>query len=312
MNARVNILLSTYNGEQYLSEQLDSLLQQTYPNITIYVRDDGSDDHTLQILEKYQTKCRERQDGGPQIVILQEENPANLGYMKSFWTLLQKCERADYYAFCDQDDVWLPTKIECGVAAMEREKNDIPILYSSGFVYCNENMEVTGYPVQITVPVEFKDVLFYTPAFGFTIMINNKLREQAFSASSLEDMPHDGWCQKIAASMGKFVYDRTVTAKYRRHASTVTYAGGRKLNLVFKWIKNEIFGDGMEEYYRVLRHFYDEYEKVLSDENKEKLYVFTKREKSFSLYLKRLFWKERLRPSLGGEAALRISFLLNK
>ena len=92
----------------------------------------------------------------------------------------------------------------------------------------------------------------------------------------------------------------------------MTYAGIRKLNLVFKWIKNEIFGDGMEEYYRVLRHFYDEYEKVLSDENKEKLYVFTKREKSFSLYLKRLFWKERLRPSLGGEAALRISFLFNR
>ena len=312
MNAKVNILLSTYNGEQYLGEQLDSLLQQTYQNITIYVRDDGSDDCTLQILEEYKTKCREKQDGGPQIIILKEDKPVNLGYMKSFWTLLQMCERADYYAFCDQDDVWLPTKVECGVTAMEREKEDIPILYSAGFVYCNERMEVTGYPVQITVPVEFKDVLFYTPAFGFTIMINNRLREQAFAATSLENMPHDGWCQKIAASMGKFIYDSTVTAKYRRHASTVTYAGGRKLNLVFKWIKNEIFGDGMEEYYRVLRHFYDEYEQELSDENKERLCVFMKREKTFSLYLKRLFWKERLRPSWGGEVALRISFLFNK
>lgn len=312
MNAKVNILLSTYNGEKYLSEQLDSLLQQTYRNIVIYVRDDGSNDHTLQILEKYQTRCNKEQGSGPQIVILQENKPVNLGYMESFWTLLRMCERADYYAFCDQDDVWLPNKVERGVAAMEKENNGIPLLYSSGFVYCDENMEETGYPAQISTPVKFKDVLFYTPAYGFTIMINNKLREQALGVASLENMPHDGWCQKIAAAMGKFIYDSTITAKYRRHASTVTYAGPQKIKLMIKWLKNEIFGNEMEEYYRVLRHFYDEYERELSNEDKERLRVFTKREHSVSLYFKRLFWKERLRPSLGGEAALRISFLLNK
>lgn len=312
MNAKVNILLSTYNGEKYLSEQLDSLLQQTYRNIVIYVRDDGSNDHTLQILEKYQTRCNKEQGGGPQIVILQENKPVNLGYMESFWTLLRMCEKADYYAFCDQDDVWLPNKVERGVAAMEKENNDIPLLYSSGFVYCDDKMEETGYPAQISTPVKFKDVLFYTPAYGFTIMINNKLRQQAFVATSLEGMPHDGWCQKIATAMGKFIYDSTVTAKYRRHASTVTYAGSQKFKLIIKWLKNEIFGNGMEEYYGVLRHFYEEYAGELSDEDKERLRVFMKRENSVLLYLKRLFWKERLRPSFGGEVALRISFFLNK
>lgn len=311
MSAKVNILLSTYNGEKYLPEQLDSLLKQTYQNIAIYVRDDGSKDNTLSILEEYQNQCNTKEDG-PQIVILKEDKPVNLGYMESFWTLLRKCEKADYYAFCDQDDVWLPEKVERGVTAMEKEKADIPLLYSSGFVYCNENMEIMGYPAQISVPVEFKDVLFYTPAYGFTVMINNRLRDRAFAAASLVNMPHDGWCQKIAASMGKFIYDGTVTAKYRRHASTVTYADSQKLKLMIKWLKHEIFGSGMEEYYRVLRHFHEEYERELSSEDRERLQVFMKKENTVRLYLKRVFWKERLRPSLGGEIALRIGFLLNK
>lgn len=312
MNAKVNILLSTYNGERYLREQLDSLLQQTYQNIVIYVRDDGSKDHTMSIIKEYQKKCNERQGDGPQIVIIDEGKTVNLGYMENFWTLLRKCEKADYYAFCDQDDVWFPNKVERGVAAMENENGDIPLLYSSGFAYCDENMEIIGYPAQISVPVNFKDVLFYTPAYGFTIVINNKLRELALGAASLEGMPHDGWCQKIATAMGKFVYDSTITAKYRRHSSTVTYAGTHKIKLVIKWLRNEIFGNGMEEYYRVLRHFYEEYEKSLSDSDKEKLRIFMKKENSMRIYLQRLSWKERLRPSIGGEVALRISFLVNK
>ena len=312
MNAKVNILLSTYNGEKYLREQLNSLLQQTYQNIVIYVRDDGSEDDTMRILKEYQRRYHETRDDEPQIIILDEAKQENLGYMESFWTLLRKCEEADYYAFCDQDDVWLPDKVKRGVEALQKENGNIPLLYSAGFVYCDENMEITGYPAQISVPVNFKDVLFYTPAYGFTIMINNKLREQALGATSLEDMPHDGWCQKIATAMGKFVYDSTVTAKYRRHSNTVTYAGSQKLKLVIKWLKNEIFANGMDEYYRVLRHFYEEYENDLSIANKIKLQIFMKKDNSMRTYLKRLFWKERLRPSLGGEIALRISFLLNK
>ncbi len=312
MNAKVNILLSTYNGEKYLREQLDSLLEQTYQNIVIYVRDDGSKDHTLDILKEYQIRYNKEQDTNPKIVVLKEDEPVNLGYMESFWTLLKKCEKADYYSFCDQDDVWLPDKVERGVAAMEKERADIPLLYSSNFVYCNENMEMTGGAAQISVPVEFKDVLFYTPAYGFTVMINNRLREQALSAKTLENMPHDGWCQKIAAAMGKFIYDSTVTAKYRRHIGTVTYAGPQKIKLVYKWLKNEILGSGMEEYYRVLRHFYEEYEDKLSDGDRTRLQIFMKKKNTMPLYLKRVFWKERLRPSLGGEAALRINFLLSR
>lgn len=109
--------------EKYLSQQLDSLLSQTYPNITIYIRDDGSKDDTLQIISHYVKVSQDT--SGPKIVFLPPDGK-NLGYMSSFWLLLRECGSADYYAFCDQDDVWLPDKVECGIAALEKKRQLCP------------------------------------------------------------------------------------------------------------------------------------------------------------------------------------------
>lgn len=307
---KVNILLSTYNGEKYLAAQLDSLLAQTYQNITIYIRDDGSKDNTLSILQKYEQQSAHLQTH--KIVLLKNVENRNLGYMESFWTLLREASSADYYAFCDQDDYWMPDKVERGVRTLEKEKVSLPLLYSSSFVYCDENMNLTGNPVLSKTPVTFKDVLFYTPAFGFTIMINRALRDIALSASSLKDIPHDGWCQKIATAMGKFIYDSAQTAKYRRHSSTVTYMNPRKLQLIGKWIKNDIMGIGLSENRFVLRRFYEEYAGCLDNVTLGYLHLFMEQPVGILLYLRRLFFQERMRPSLGGEMALRLCFLLNK
>ena len=115
----VNILLSVYNGEKYLAAQLDSLFAQTYQNITIYVRDDGSEDDSLSIVRRYMQKSLS--EPGIRMILLENEEKRNLGYMESFWTLLRESGSADYYAFCDQDDYWLPEKVEKGVAALEKE-----------------------------------------------------------------------------------------------------------------------------------------------------------------------------------------------
>lgn len=307
---KVNILLSTYNGEKYLALQLDSLLAQTYKNITIYIRDDGSKDNTLSILDSYCQKTLSSQ--GPKIVLLDNPEGKNLGYMESFWTLLRESDSADYYAFCDQDDFWFPEKVEFGVKTLEKESTALPLLYSSSFVYCDENMNFSGNPTVINAPVLFKDVLFYTPAFGFTILINRALRDIALSASSLENIPHDGWCQKIAASMGKFIYDPVQTARYRRHSSTVTYANSNKLQLIVQWFKNDVLGIGLSEYHFVLKRFYEEYADRLEESSLFCLHTFMEQSTTLPLYFKRLLFFKRLRPSLGGELALRLCFLLNK
>ncbi len=100
----VAILLSTYNGQLYLKEQIDSLLDQTYKNWCLFVRDDGSSDDTLQIISTYAKKCPER-------IVLLTDNRGNIKPAASFMQLLSMVDM-DYYMFCDQDDIWLSTKIE--------------------------------------------------------------------------------------------------------------------------------------------------------------------------------------------------------
>ena len=106
----VHILLASYNGGKYIREQLDSLLAQTYPNISIYIRDDGSTDNTVSIIQDYiagNTSSKK--------IVLLENGGVNLGCPASFYQILKECPPADYYAFCDQDDIWYPDKIKRAV-----------------------------------------------------------------------------------------------------------------------------------------------------------------------------------------------------
>ena len=132
----VNVLLSTYNGARYIQQQLDSLFAQTYANMTIYIRDDGSTDNTLSLIIPYLSRKEK------QIILLDNREKLNIGYMKSFWLLLKESGDADYYAFCDQDDVWLPDKIEAGVRALSKKDPSIPLLFSSSFDYYAFNSTV--------------------------------------------------------------------------------------------------------------------------------------------------------------------------
>ena len=89
---KVHILLSTYNGSHYILEQLNSILQQTYQNFTLFIRDDGSSDNTLALIDQYK---KQHPEYASKINTLPNLSNSNLGYMESFWTLLQKCGNAD-------------------------------------------------------------------------------------------------------------------------------------------------------------------------------------------------------------------------
>ena len=130
----VQILMSTYNGERYIREQIDSFLQQTYPLINILVRDDGSSDGTIAILEEY----AEKYDN----ITYYKGN--NLGVIQSFLQLLRDSDdAATYYAFADQDDVWLPEKIEKAIEMLENNtETSMPLLYCSDVYVTDENLNV--------------------------------------------------------------------------------------------------------------------------------------------------------------------------
>lgn len=120
MSSQVNIIMSTYNGEKYLREQLNTALQQTYDNIQIFVRDDGSTDGTMRILWEYEQKAG--------IHVLEGKN---LGFAGSFMEMLHIASEGDYWAFCDQDDLWFSNKVALAVELLDGQEQDIPLLYYS-------------------------------------------------------------------------------------------------------------------------------------------------------------------------------------
>lgn len=109
-NTSLAILLATYNSSKYLREQLDSLYNQTYTDWTLYVRDDGSKDDTIDIIGEYQSRYKN--------IVITKDNKGGLGAMKNFIALVDSVD-AEYYIFCDHDDVWLPNKIELTIDAIK-------------------------------------------------------------------------------------------------------------------------------------------------------------------------------------------------
>ena len=132
----IDILLSTYNGKRFLEKQLDSILAQTYTEWRLLIRDDTSSDSTRAILEKYQQL-------NPQKIILFPNNiNKNIGVIKSFENLLE-CSNKEYIMFCDQDDIWLPNKIEVTLNTMKdleaKHSTQTPIAVHSDLTLIDEN-----------------------------------------------------------------------------------------------------------------------------------------------------------------------------
>lgn len=301
--------MSTYNGSLYIEEQLESIFRQNYQNFELWIRDDGSKDDTVEIIKRYKSKLEPKQ---AEKITLVSTELGNVGYMKSFWYLLQNCPKAEAYAFCDQDDVWEVDKLERGAQHLKEENERIPVLYTSRFAYYSGEMEFQEEGIRYPYEVTFDKVAFYTPAFGFTIMINEALREKALSAKDLTNIPHDAWCLKVATAFGKVAYDEVVTARYRRHGSTVTHASASKWKLIQEWVNKDIFHGNLRERYWFLKRFAEEYRNELSIQDKVFIKLFEEQKCSFVLKFKRIFYRHRLRPTLGGEVALRVCFLLGK
>lgn len=134
----VAILLCTYNGAQFLAEQLDSLEAQTHQNWVVFASDDGSTDQTLEILQQYHAKWASEKltiRKGPQ-----------KGFCQNFLSLA--CDpkiKADYYAFCDQDDVWLLGKLEVALKNISKNREEnVPYVYCGRTLYVNENLKKIG------------------------------------------------------------------------------------------------------------------------------------------------------------------------
>ncbi len=207
----IEILLSTYNGEKFLAEQLDSLLGQTVKDIRIRIRDDGSTDRTLDIAHMYKSKF-------PGVVNV--GSGPNIGYTRSFLTLLKSAPDAEYYAFCDQDDVWRPDKLERAVRGLAAI-SDQPALYASSF----ERVDAQLNHIDVSKPpleVSFRAALVESLAYGCTMVMNRRARDLIVVEGSTQvAITHDWWCYLVVTALGRVVFDPIPSLKYRQHSQNL-------------------------------------------------------------------------------------------
>lgn len=217
---QVHVLLSTYNGASYLREQLDSILQQEGVSVILHVRDDGSTDSTIEILSEYKVKFPER-------IFFLDDKPGNLGVIRSFEVLLKSVD-ADYYAFADQDDVWMSNKLRDSLDLLQREEGTkkLPTLIYSDLMVVDESLQQINpsfYDFSSLSPhrgESLKQLLVQNSVVGCTCVFNDSLKKVSFPFPDSIRM-HDWWMALCANAYGKSLFMDQKTMYYRQHSHNV-------------------------------------------------------------------------------------------
>ncbi len=212
MVKKVDILLATYNGERYLKEQIDSILNQTYKNFNLIVSDDCSTDSTRKILKAYAQKDNRIK------IIFQEKN---IGSNKNFEFLLTQIE-SEYYMFSDQDDVWNKNKVEISIDAIEKNKADLVytdleiVDQNLNTIKPSFNKKMKLYRKQKKY-VDFRLEYLYNCITGCTILGKTEMLDKILPFSKNKDILHDYWIALVTSLKGKIFYLDIPTIKYRQH-----------------------------------------------------------------------------------------------
>ncbi|MCB1156535.1 MAG: glycosyltransferase family 2 protein [Leptospiraceae bacterium] len=227
---KVSILLSTYNSERYLKEQLSSIINQTYADWNLLIRDDGSTDSTLEIIKSFNELRFKVLEVGP-----------NLGTIRSFSRLLELDTDSDYFFFCDHDDIWNEKKVEYQLLEMikiEKEKgSDYPILIHSDLTLVDENNTIIAdsmwsygkfFPHRKSVP----QLIVQGTVTGCTIIGNRALHSKIFPIPNTVLM-HDWWASIIASLFGCIISENKTTIFYRLHSTN--QIGTQKSSILQTW-----------------------------------------------------------------------------
>lgn len=239
----VLIMLSTYNGEKYLREQLDSIYAQEGVDIHLLVRDDGSQDSTIDILKMYSNK-RGR------MTILEEKN---VGAALSFHCLMKygydNFSNYDYYAFSDQDDVWMPLKLYTSVSELEQSRNKYKLFYGHVTPVNHEMRQLVTSTVKMSNCLQAN--IISNRSLGCTQVMNFGLLEKAiriWDYISKEDRKsfvplHDAWTALVAYAFSGYVVIGQSQMYYRQHEKNVIGYGGsfwrRQMGRIKRFLSNK-------------------------------------------------------------------------
>lgn len=224
---KIAIMMSVYNGEKYLEKQLNSIYEQTvlrYSEIFLFVRDDGSSDNTIKILKKWSNKLN---------IIIDEGT--NIGAKNSFYELLYHVGEYDFYAFCDQDDIWEIDKLE---QAIKKISGADPRLYFSNVLYIDEyDNSLNNTLLSTEFKLSLERIFMCNPANGCTMVWNKSMHRILITRKYTCFTMHDEYCLTIAYLSGTVIYDEHLMMKYRLHINNVTQSKNLKKKIkLWKWV----------------------------------------------------------------------------
>ena len=243
---KVDILLATYNGEKYIREQIDSILNQTYKEFRLLISDDGSTDGTRDILNEYKAKDDRIE------IFMQEEN---LGVVKNFEFLLKKVE-AKYYMFSDQDDIWKDEKIEKSLNKIEEGfdlvYSDLEVVDENLNVTYNSYWKLKGIYNKIKKYNNFESLYLNNFVTGCTIISRKDLIKDVLPLPNTSKyVLHDYWISLIISQNGKISYVEEPLIKYRQHKNNKV--GSKKKSDELKSIDEirKLFIEVKKEHFKV-------------------------------------------------------------
>lgn len=254
---KVNVLMSSYNCNEYIVEQIDSLLAQKDIDVHIVIRDDGSTNEiSKKILCKYENNDK--------ITIVRGEN---LGCGKSFWELVRITEIADFYAFCDQDDVWDDDKLISAIKILQKIPDNIPLLYCGNVRVVDKDLKIISDINKSEKNISFLYTLVKSVSPGCTFVFNNKARELFMNYNGFVDI-HDWLACKIVSCFGKVIYDSNPHMSYRQHDNNVIGAEKRGVKAFVKKCKRFMYGKNTNIRSKIAQELKNVYFNEMSDDNK--------------------------------------------
>jgi len=237
MGKEFAILLATFNGARFLAEQLESLARQTEGRIDILMRDQGSTDLTLDLAREYAARWPKGE-----FRILQaapdDDTPPTLGSFsragENFRNLIQLADTDhDYYAFCDQDDLWEPDKLEAARLWLDRQHIDVPALHCSRTKIVDESGSPRGMSPLFRRPPGFANAIVQNIAGGNTMVFNRAALKMLKHSMAQPLVIHDWWTYIVVTGVGGAVYySAEAKTRYRQHPGNLI---GENMSISARW-----------------------------------------------------------------------------
>ena len=245
--------MSTYNGEKFVAEQIESIQKQTYTDWNLIIRDDGSKDGTCEIIENFI-------NNDSRIKLIRAEN---VGVIKSFHELVINNNDADFYFFADQDDYWLPEKLTIMLEEAKKHDNTIPVMYYTDLKVTDKDLNVTSESMIRSqsdhANTSLVQELTENTVTGAASMINYELAKLWQTTNDI--IMHDWYLAIVAAALGELVYIDQPTHLYRQHDSNVL--GARTLaKRIRKWIHPNLW---FEKYWWLITASQKQAQKLLTE-----------------------------------------------